>query len=135
MTSSTVKPCFVNGAGFVGNGCVGYAASPGTSLAGTDRSSTGHSGFPVTRSNTNRNPSFVGAATASTRLPSCITVTRFGGGGEIVVPKPVVRDLKVPYMFAGARVEAQQRLGNTMRSTPLVHVATPRCTNPVPLLG
>ena len=39
------------GGGFVGNGCVGDVHSPGTSDAGTGRSSIGQSGSPVTRSN------------------------------------------------------------------------------------
>ena len=49
--------------GLVGNGCVGLAFSPGMSLAGTARSSIGHTGCPVTRSNTYRNPCLPGTAT------------------------------------------------------------------------
>jgi hypothetical protein len=52
LTSSTENDCRPNGAGFVGKGCVGQDCSPGTSLAGTGRSSIGQSGSPVTRLNT-----------------------------------------------------------------------------------
>jgi len=52
LISSTVSRCGANGGGAVGNGCVGHAASPGISLEGTRRSSMGHIGSPVTRSNT-----------------------------------------------------------------------------------
>ena len=37
------------GGGFTENGCVGNAASPGTSLFATGRSSTPKIGFPVSR--------------------------------------------------------------------------------------
>jgi hypothetical protein len=50
--SSSVTPCGENAGGLVGNGCVGHASSPGTSLFGAGRSSMGHTGLPVTRSNT-----------------------------------------------------------------------------------
>src|SRR5262245_1690292 len=52
FTSSTVNVCLANGAGFVGNGCVGQDCSPGTVLCGTGRSSIGQSGSTVTRLNT-----------------------------------------------------------------------------------
>ena len=52
LMSSTVNVCGANGGGAVGNGCVGHARSPGMSLGGTGRSSMGHTGSPVTRSNT-----------------------------------------------------------------------------------
>src|SRR5450756_357720 len=52
MTSSEPNPCFANGAGFVGKGCVGAAFSPGTSLAPTGLSTIGQIGVPVTRSKT-----------------------------------------------------------------------------------
>ena len=42
------------GGGADGNGCVGHDCSPETSDCGTSRSSTGHNGSPVSRSNTNR---------------------------------------------------------------------------------
>src|SRR5215218_2410945 len=52
LMSSAVSFCGANGGGAVGNGWVGDAASPGISLVGTRRSSMGHIGCPVTRSNT-----------------------------------------------------------------------------------
>ena len=52
ITSSTVKPWRSNAAGFVGNGCVGDVRSPGVFDCGTARSSIGHTGLPVSRSNT-----------------------------------------------------------------------------------
>src|SRR5689334_18915898 len=52
FTSSAVIFCRAKGGGAVGNGCVGHASSPGIRLLGTGRSSMGHSGLPVTRSNT-----------------------------------------------------------------------------------
>ena len=48
--------CGTRLAGWSGNGCVGDACSPGTSLAGTGRSSIGNSGLPVSRSKRNRWP-------------------------------------------------------------------------------
>jgi hypothetical protein len=45
---------------------------------GTGLSSIGHNGFPVTRSNTYRNPVFPAWATMSTDLPLCRTVKSFG---------------------------------------------------------
>src|SRR5882724_9293133 len=44
--------CAANGGGATGNGCVGDVTSPGTSLCGTGRSSTGNTGFPVSRFST-----------------------------------------------------------------------------------
>ena len=52
MISSSSNPCRSNGGGLVGNGWVGERVSPGTSLAGTGRSSMGQTGSPVTRSKT-----------------------------------------------------------------------------------
>ena len=53
FASSSVTPCRAKAGGLVGNGCVGYSTSPGTSVAvSTARSSMGHTGSPVTRSNT-----------------------------------------------------------------------------------
>ena len=63
-----------NGGSTVGNGCVGQACSPGTSLFGTARSSIGNTGSPVTRSNTNMKPCLVASATASIVLPLRLTV-------------------------------------------------------------
>src|SRR5438445_360359 len=56
--------------GLVGNGCIGEVFSPGTSDCGTGRSSIGHTGRPVTRSNTYRNACLPGRATALIGLPS-----------------------------------------------------------------
>ena len=72
-------PCSLNGGGVAGNGCVGQASSPATSLGGTGRSSIGHTGTPVTRSKTKANPCLVSCTTASMRLPPTVIVTRFGG--------------------------------------------------------
>src|SRR5262245_13765465 len=49
--SSTVAPCCSNGSGLLGTGCVGDAFSPGTSDGGTARSTIGHTGLPLVRSN------------------------------------------------------------------------------------
>ena len=62
-TSAAASVCGTSGA-HAGNGCVGEASSPGTSLFGTGRSSTGTSGLPVSRSSTNSVPIFVLTATA-----------------------------------------------------------------------
>ena len=78
VRSSTVICCRANGAGLVGNGCVGQVCSPGTALFSIARSSMGHSGVPVSRSNTNRKPCLAASATASIALPSCLTVTSCG---------------------------------------------------------
>jgi hypothetical protein len=77
-----VKIWRTNGGGFTGTGCVGEAASPSRSEAGTGRSSTGKSGFPVSRSNRKTKPVFVTCATPSTRRPFCCTVTSTGGQGR-----------------------------------------------------
>jgi len=47
-----------------GNGWVGEATSPGTSLVGTGRSSTGKRGTPLLRSRMKRCPILVATATA-----------------------------------------------------------------------
>ena len=59
--------------GFVVNGCVGAASSPGISLFGTGRSSTGINGLPVARSSTNRFPIFVDCSTAGVPFQSTST--------------------------------------------------------------
>jgi hypothetical protein len=51
------------------------------SLAGTGRSAMGHTGVPVTRSNTNANPCFVTWTTASTRRPSTVIDASTGAAG------------------------------------------------------
>ena len=51
--SSTSAPWYSKGAGRVGNGWVGASSSPSRSVSvATGRSSMGHTGSPVTRSNT-----------------------------------------------------------------------------------
>ncbi len=51
--ASSAETCWRETAGSdTGNGCVGDAASPGTSLFGTGRSSTGNTGTPVSRLST-----------------------------------------------------------------------------------
>ena len=50
--SSAERCCTASGGGAVGKGCVGDATSPGTSLFGTGRSSTGKTGTPVSRFST-----------------------------------------------------------------------------------
>src|ERR1700743_700854 len=46
------------------DGCVGHASSPGISVFGTATSSTGNSGLPFSRFNTNTRPIFVVIAIA-----------------------------------------------------------------------
>ena len=62
--------------------CVGQAASPCRSEAGTVRSSTGKSGLPDSRSKRNTNPLFVICAMASTRCDPVVRVTRLGAAGR-----------------------------------------------------
>src|SRR5262249_12344704 len=64
--------------GLLGNGCVGAYHSPGTLPFATGRSSIGHTGLPVTRSNTYRNPCLVGTATAATARPPTEISARIG---------------------------------------------------------
>ena len=78
LRSLTVKLCRAKGGGLTGNGCVGQTCSPGISVLGTGFSVMGQSGSPVTRLKTQRNPSLLATATASTFLPSCSTVRSFG---------------------------------------------------------
>ncbi len=82
VSCSRVIDCRTSGGGRVGIGCVGDAASPGTVLAGTGRSSTGKRGWPVTRSSTNTNPLLLTWATAATSRPSLRTVTSVGCAGR-----------------------------------------------------
>ena len=79
IRSSSVMPCRSNGAGFVGNGCVGASRSPGTSDGGTGRSSIGHTGSPVTRSKTYVNACLLTCATALISRPSTVMSARIGG--------------------------------------------------------
>ena len=68
-------------AGQVGNGWVGAARSPGTSLGGTSRSSISHTGLPVTRSKTKAKACLVTWATPRTRLPPTVASNRLGAVG------------------------------------------------------
>src|SRR5215467_4066867 len=52
IRSASDVPWVSYAGGFVGNGCVAAYHSPGTSPLATGRSSIGHTGCPVTRSNT-----------------------------------------------------------------------------------
>ena len=52
------------------------------SLLGTGRSSTGKTGFPVSRASTKRNPLLSAPMTTGTRLPSCWMI-----GSVAVMPR------------------------------------------------
>ena len=67
-----------SGPGLTGNGCVGQVCSPGTSLCGTGRSSTGYTERPVSRSRKNMYPPFETATTTGIRLPSRVTSSSAG---------------------------------------------------------
>jgi hypothetical protein len=54
--SASLNRCGVSAGIVAGNGCVGDACSPGTSLCGTGRSSIGKIASPVSRRSTNSNP-------------------------------------------------------------------------------
>ena len=71
--------CGLSGGVSAVKGWVPEACSPGMSLAGTGRSSTGKIGRPVSRSSTNSIPVFVACSTAGTAAPSCVSVTSAGG--------------------------------------------------------
>ena len=81
MRSSTDTPWRSNGGGLVTNGCVGAYHSPGTSPFSTGRSTIGHTGWPVARSNTYTHPCFDGCATALIVLPSTVRSARIGAQG------------------------------------------------------
>ena len=78
-TSSGVRRCGLSGAITAVNGSVADACSPGMSLAGTGRSSTGKIGRPVSRSSTNSMPVLVACSTAGSIAASWVTVTSAGG--------------------------------------------------------
>src|SRR5436309_14333788 len=67
-----------SGGGLTGNGCVGDACSPGTSLFGTGRSSISKIGLPVTRFSVNINPVLLTMMTAGTICPPRCRSTRSG---------------------------------------------------------
>ena len=71
-----------NGAGFVGNGCVGLERSFGTSDLGTGRSSIGQIGSPVSRLKTKSIACFVGCAMAFTVRPPIRMSNRIGAHGR-----------------------------------------------------
>ena len=71
------------GGGLSGIGCVGQYSSPGTSPAGTGRSSTPWIGSPVTRFRMNMKADFPTCATAGIRSPSCSISSRPGAGGRL----------------------------------------------------
>src|SRR5258707_421506 len=78
IKSSTNTPLRLYAGGLLGNGCVGEYHSPGTVPFSTGFSGIGHTGFPVKRSSTYRNPCFVGCATAFTARPSTLISARIG---------------------------------------------------------
>src|SRR5205823_12879536 len=78
ISSSSVTACRAYAGGLVGNGCVGDVFSIGTSDCGTGFSSIGHTGWPVMRSNTYRNASLLGSATALIALPLTLMSIRIG---------------------------------------------------------
>jgi hypothetical protein len=65
----------------VGKGWVGEVTSPGTSDLGTTRSSIGHTGRPLVRSNTNAKACFVNWTTALMGVPFTRISTRIGADG------------------------------------------------------
>ena len=108
--------CRANAGGFVGTGCVGQDCSPGTSLLGTGRSSIGHSGSPVTRSNTNTKPDLVGLSDNIDHLSVVPHRQQLGSGRGIVIPQIVMHRLKMPEPFAGAQIEREQAIAEEIRS-------------------
>ena len=78
MRSSTATPCRSYAGGLVGKGCVGAVRSPGMLDVGTGFSMNGHTGFPVTRSNTYVNDYLVSCTTASIFFPSTVMSVRIG---------------------------------------------------------
>jgi hypothetical protein len=81
IRSSVVMPWWSKGRGQVGKGCVSAATSPGTFDGGTGRSSIGHRGSPVSRSNAKTNACLVTWATAFTGRPSIMTSSTLGAAG------------------------------------------------------
>ena len=79
MRSASVTPWRSNAGGLVGNGCVGEVFSPGTFDCGTGRSSIGHTGLPLVRSSTNRNPFLFGCITALILRPSTVMSPSIAG--------------------------------------------------------
>src|SRR5688572_28685623 len=71
-----------NAGRLLGNGCVGEVLSPGTSDWGTGRSSIGHTGCPVIRSNTYAKPCLLSCVTALIRRPSTVRSNNTGEAGR-----------------------------------------------------
>ena len=112
-----------NAAGLSGIGCVSQADSPCKSEAGAGRSSTGNSGSPVSRLNTNTCPDLVTWATASIFLAAPAHGHEIRRRGQIAVPQVVMNKLKVPHPPAGGGVERQQAIGVEVLSDA---IATPK---------
>jgi hypothetical protein len=81
IKSSIATPCLAKAGGFVTNGCVEAAFSPGTVDPSTARSSIGHTGWPLVRSSTYTQPCLVGWASALIRRPFTVMSTRIGAHG------------------------------------------------------
>ena len=81
--SSGPKLTRASGGGLSGMGCVGEYCSPGTSPAGTGRSSTPCTGSPVSRFRMNMKPDLPTCATAGIRSPSRSMSSRPGAGGRL----------------------------------------------------
>src|SRR3954470_17572446 len=69
IRSLSTTPLREYAGGLVGNGCVGEVLSPGTWVCCAGRSSIGHTGCPLMRSNTYSRPCLVACATAFTGRP------------------------------------------------------------------
>ena len=93
--------------------------SPGISLDGTRRSSIGHIGSPVTRSNTYRKPVLPAWATTSIVLAVAPDGRELRRRRVVVVPQIVVHHLEVPQPFSGARVQRQQRRAEQIGAVPI----------------
>src|SRR5881296_1392730 len=109
MRSSTDDPWRSYAGGLVGNGCVAEYHSPGTSPLGTGRSSIGHIGFPVTRSNTYRNACLVGCATALMVCPLIVMSARSGAQGISISQMPWDK-LEMPLARARVKVNCDETL-------------------------
>ena len=68
----------------------------------------GHSGFPVTRSNTKRNPCLVACETASIELAVVTHRDQLRRGIVVVVPQIVMNHLEVPEPLPGAGIQREQ---------------------------
>ena len=79
QASAAESVCAASGGGASGNGCVGEVTSPGTSLCGTGRSSTGNTGLPVSRFSTYSMPDLLPWITTGTSWPLWRRVASRGG--------------------------------------------------------